>query len=109
MVRFYFQDDRNKVVTKCIRVSSKTTVAMLMDTLVEKFNPDMKMLTHSNYELFECHEKGGEWIGIALSAIKLLCLLKMHQLFHFKLEHSVMKFCTLHYSKWRTVISTLSL
>jgi len=58
VVRFYFQDDRNKVITKCIRVSSKTTVAMLMDTLVEKFCPDLKMLTHSNYELFECHEKG---------------------------------------------------
>ena len=62
VVRFYFQDDKNKVVTKCIRVSSKTTVAMLMDTLVEKFCPDLKMLTHSNYELFECHEKGGKFV-----------------------------------------------
>ena len=61
-MRFYFQDDSNKVVTKCIRVSSKTTVAMLMDTLVEKFCPDLKMLSHPNYELFECHEKGGKLV-----------------------------------------------
>merc|ERR1712189_2085 len=57
-MRFYFQDSGMKVVTKCIRVSSKTSVGDLMDTLVEKFCPDMKMLTPTNYELFECHEKG---------------------------------------------------
>ena len=69
MMRFYFQGSDNKVVTKCIRVSSKTIIADLMDTLVEKFCPDLKMLTHSNYELFECHEKGGKYYILCLPAV----------------------------------------
>ena len=59
-MRFYHQDAGAKVVTKCIRVSSKQTVGDLMDTLVEKFCPDMKMLTTSNYEMFELHPNGGK-------------------------------------------------
>ena len=67
VMRFYFQDAGLKVVTKCIRVSSKTTVGELMDTLIEKFCPDMKMLTPTNYELFEVHEKGGMLFMLQLS------------------------------------------
>ena len=33
-----------KVATKCIRVSSTATNKAVIETLIEKFRPDMKML-----------------------------------------------------------------
>ena len=33
-----------KVATKCIRVSSTATTKAIIETLIEKFRPDMKML-----------------------------------------------------------------
>lgn len=62
VMRFYFQDRGLKAVTKCIRVASTQTVKEIMPTLIEKFCPDMKMLSSSNHELFEIHGTGGKII-----------------------------------------------
>ena len=59
VVRFYFQDDDHNVVTKCIRVSSTATTQEVVSVLVEKFRPDMRMLTANKYNLFEVHINGG--------------------------------------------------
>lgn len=58
-MRFYFQDDGEKVATKCIRVSSTATTHDVVETLIEKFRPDIKMLSKPEYALYEVHENGG--------------------------------------------------
>ena len=59
-VRFYFQDEDHNVVTKCIRVASSATTKEVVSVLVEKFRPDMRMLTANKYNLYEVHANGGE-------------------------------------------------
>ena len=59
MMRFYFQDAGAKVATKCIRVSSMETAEDVTYSLVEKFRPDMKMLSNPNYSLYVVHPNGG--------------------------------------------------
>jgi afadin len=46
------------VATKCIRVSSTATTKAIIETLIEKFRPDMKMLEVPEYALYEIHESG---------------------------------------------------
>ena len=58
-MRFYFQDAGAKVATKCIRISSNLTAAAVVNTLIEKFRPDMKMLAMKDYYLYEVHAVGG--------------------------------------------------
>lgn len=58
-MRFYFQDAGQKVATKCIRVASTATVKDVIETLIEKFRPDMRMLSVPEYALYEIHENGG--------------------------------------------------
>ena len=60
VMRFYFQDSGQKVATKCIRVASSSTTKLVISTLVEKFRPDMRMLSAPSYLLYEIHENGGE-------------------------------------------------
>lgn len=60
-MRFYFQDSGQKVATKCIRVASDATSQAVIETLIEKFRPDMRMLSVPEYALYEIHENGGEW------------------------------------------------
>ncbi|CAG0888923.1 unnamed protein product [Darwinula stevensoni] len=60
VMRFYFQDEGQKVATKCIRVSSTATTNAVIQTLIEKFRPDMRMLTIPEYALYEIHENGEE-------------------------------------------------
>ncbi|XP_055378008.1 afadin isoform X4 [Condylostylus longicornis] len=60
VMRFYFQDAGQKVATKCIRVASDATVSDVIETLVEKFRPDMRMLSVPNYALYEVHANGEE-------------------------------------------------
>lgn len=43
VMRFYFQESVDKVTTKCIRVSSTATTRAVIDVLVDKFHPDLKM------------------------------------------------------------------
>ena len=63
-MRFYFQSpgsDAEKVATKCIRVSNTATTERVIEALVQKFRPDMRMLTsHSSYALYEVHPDQGE-------------------------------------------------
>ena len=61
-MRFYYQaqdlGSGQKVATKCIRVSSTATNKQIIETLIEKFRPDMKMLEVPEYALYEIHESG---------------------------------------------------
>ncbi|XP_069950170.1 afadin-like isoform X2 [Cherax quadricarinatus] len=60
VMRFYFQDSGQKVATKCIRVPSTANSRYVIETLVEKFRPDMRMLSIPEYALYEIHENGEE-------------------------------------------------
>uniref|UniRef100_A0A023F3L1 Putative actin filament-binding protein afadin n=3 Tax=Triatoma infestans TaxID=30076 RepID=A0A023F3L1_TRIIF len=60
VMRFYFQDSGQKVATKCIRVASDATAQVVIETLIEKFRPDMRMLSVPEYALYEIHENGDE-------------------------------------------------
>lgn len=59
-MRFYFQEAGAKVATKCIRISSTATTKAVIETLIEKFRPDMRMLSIPQYALYEIHESGEE-------------------------------------------------
>lgn len=59
VMRFYFQDSGQKVATKCIRVASDATAQDVIKKLIEKFRPDMRMLSVPEYALYEIHENGG--------------------------------------------------
>lgn len=73
VMRFFFQDAGAKMATKCIRVTSLETADDVTRTLVEKFRPDMKMLTNPNYSLYEVHPNGGKlWTSRSLPN-ELLC------------------------------------
>jgi len=67
-MRFYYQsqDGKNgqKVATKCIRVTSSATTKEIIETLIEKFRPDMKMLEVPEYALYEIHESGERRLGL---------------------------------------------
>ncbi|XP_029284012.1 afadin [Cottoperca gobio] len=55
VMRFYFEDRvGGNVATKCLRVCSDSAAHEVIETLSEKFRPDMKMLSTS-YSLFEIH------------------------------------------------------
>lgn len=58
---FQYQDTYGqKVATKCIRVSSTATVEDVIEVLVQKFRPDLRMLPNlSSYALYEVHSDEG--------------------------------------------------
>ncbi|XP_014441875.1 afadin [Tupaia chinensis] len=61
VMRFYFQDKAaGNFATKCIRVSSTATTQDVVETLAEKFRPDMRMLSAPRYSLYEVHVSGEE-------------------------------------------------
>lgn len=63
-MRFYFQDKAaGNFATKCIRVSSTATTQDVLETLAEKFRPDMRMLSSPKYSLYEVHVSGGQCAG----------------------------------------------
>lgn len=63
MMRFYFQDKAaGNFATKCIRVSSTATTQDVIETLAEKFRPDMRMLSSPKYSLYEVHVSGGWYL-----------------------------------------------
>merc|ERR550532_1958962 len=69
VMRFYYQSQDQdhtgqKVATKCIRVSSTATTKAIIETLIEKFRPDMKMLEVPEYALYEIHESGERRLGL---------------------------------------------
>ncbi|XP_042912869.1 afadin isoform X2 [Parasteatoda tepidariorum] len=59
-MRSYFQDAGQKVATKCIRIASTATTSDVIETLIEKFRPDVQMLSIPEYALYEINENGGE-------------------------------------------------
>ena len=67
VMRFYYQSadlgSGQKVATKCIRVASTATTREIIETLIEKFRPDMKMLEVPEYALYEIHESGERKLG----------------------------------------------
>ncbi|KAI1286745.1 Afadin [Halotydeus destructor] len=60
VMRFYFQDEGQKVATKCVRVSSTATTQDVINILIEKFRADIRMLSIPEYALYETHENGEE-------------------------------------------------
>jgi len=58
-MRFFYQDEEEKVSTKCVRVSSTATTKDVLDILIEKFRPDLRMLSRPLYALYEVHSNGG--------------------------------------------------
>lgn len=61
VMRFYYKEKGEKVTTKCIRVSSLATTNDVIEALVEKFKPDLRMLHQDvSYEILEVHENGEE-------------------------------------------------
>ncbi|XP_035312810.1 afadin isoform X8 [Cricetulus griseus] len=64
-MRFYFQDKAaGNFATKCIRVSSTATTQDVIETLAEKFRPDMRMLSSPKYSLYEVHVSGERRLDI---------------------------------------------
>ena len=55
VMRFFYADSDQKVATKCLRVSSTATTSDVIANLVEKFRPDIRMLTAPKFALFEVH------------------------------------------------------
>uniref|UniRef100_A0A1I7XHN8 Ras-associating domain-containing protein n=1 Tax=Heterorhabditis bacteriophora TaxID=37862 RepID=A0A1I7XHN8_HETBA len=47
------EDGGERVLTKCVRVSSTATTRAVVEALTEKFLPDLKMLTDDHYSLWE--------------------------------------------------------
>ncbi|XP_053594728.1 afadin isoform X2 [Microplitis demolitor] len=76
VMRFYFQDSGQKVATKCIRVASDATSQAVIETLIEKFRPDMRMLSVPEYALYEIHENGER--KLSLEEKPLLVQLNWH-------------------------------
>ncbi|KAJ8402828.1 hypothetical protein AAFF_G00361420 [Aldrovandia affinis] len=61
VMRFYFQDRvAGNFATKCVRVSSTATTQDVIETLAEKFRPDMRMLSLPKYSLYEVNVSGEE-------------------------------------------------
>ena len=79
-MRFYFQDEDHNVVTKCIRVASSATTKEVVEVLVEKFRPDMRMLTPNRYNLFEVHINGGELGEMVIIHVMTLQALTWHEI-----------------------------
>lgn len=75
-MRFFYQDEGEKVSTKCVRVSNTATTKDVMGILIEKFRPDLRMLTRANYALYEVHVNGGK----RLASLKA-CLVSAEILF----------------------------
>jgi len=59
-MRFFYQDEEEKVSTKCVRVSSTATTKDVLDILIEKFRPDLRMLSRPLYALYEVHSNEGK-------------------------------------------------
>ncbi|KAH8858113.1 Afadin [Schistosoma japonicum] len=60
VVRFFFRGDDGKYQSKCIRITNTATARHLVNVLVEKFHPDLRMLTAGRYAIYEYHENSGE-------------------------------------------------
>lgn len=75
-MRFFYQDEEEKVSTKCVRVSSTATTKDVLDILIEKFRPDLRMLSRPMYALYEVHSNG----GIVLICSRHYCTLFLYDM-----------------------------
>lgn len=56
VMRFYFGDrDGGNMATKCLRVCSSSSTREVIETLSEKFRPNLKALM-GKYSLYEIHK-----------------------------------------------------
>ncbi|OAF66936.1 hypothetical protein A3Q56_05261 [Intoshia linei] len=60
VVRFYHQSNNTSTHSKCIRISSSWSTENIIHVLMEKFRPDMKMLSNEKHCLYEVHSNGDE-------------------------------------------------
>ncbi|CAH8601835.1 unnamed protein product [Heterobilharzia americana] len=60
VVRFFFRGDDGKYQSKCLRITNTATARHLVNVLVEKFHPDLRMLTAGRYAIYEYHTNTGE-------------------------------------------------
>lgn len=95
-MRFYFQDRvAGNFATKCIRVSSTATTQDVIETLAEKFRPDMRMLSSPRYSLYEVHVSGGEYhthtspTGLHQERRRRVCWDEQLRLYNFTLKEPV--------------------
>ena len=59
VVRFFYRDSKGPFNSKCIKISSKDTCENVIEVLVEKFRPDMKMLSNpQDFSLSEMFPNG---------------------------------------------------
>ena len=79
VMRFYYQsqDSTNgqKVATKCIRVTSSATTKEIIETLIEKFRPDMRMLEVPEYAMSLENEDSDLTRNRSWSRLELCCLI----------------------------------
>ena len=70
-MRFYFEDHvGGNVATKCLRICSNSPTHELIETLSEKFRPDMTTLT-TTYTLYEIHGNKGTEPGFFFFQIRV--------------------------------------
>ncbi|KAM6961321.1 solute carrier family 22 member 3 [Aplochiton taeniatus] len=63
VMRFYLEDHvTGSAATKCLRVSNHSSTCEVIETLLEKCRPDMKMLT-TPYSLYEVHANDGQSVN----------------------------------------------
>ncbi|MED6279029.1 hypothetical protein CHARACLAT_030285, partial [Characodon lateralis] len=56
VIRFYFEDyTEGSVATKCLRVCSSSSTREVIETLSEKFRPDIEKQS-TDYSLYEIHK-----------------------------------------------------
>lgn len=82
VMRFYFEDCvEGNVATKCLRVCSNTSTREVIETLSEKFRPDMKMLT-TCYSLYEIHtNKGNNWTSVQYLWSDWMCIVYIRKIY----------------------------
>lgn len=79
-------------------MASSATTKEVVEVLVEKFRPDMRMLTPNRYNLFEVHINGGKfWAGFKGPGAIFIKndIIKIHWIFLLKNRkgHTIMKKC----------------
>ena len=85
-MKFYYQytsKDGQKVATKCIRVQNSATVENVIEVLVQKFRPDLRMLPNlASYVLYEVHnDNGQEGKTIHTHAAHMCCWIHLLMMF----------------------------
>lgn len=59
VMKFCYKEGSEHIATKCIMVSCTATAQLVINALVEKFRPDMRMLLGAtSYALYECRDNG---------------------------------------------------